>query len=170
MPHTNWRTALGQQNQSIKRPRARPRKVAPALIGKPTARFRGSSSSARREANLQLASAKRVKHQLEILLSISFLYLDLRRNGAPSPANRPYHWGRESALLGSLTACTCIVSVPHPFAFFLAKGWESKKLKVRSHAVRELAADPHADAARVPVVGAGWATTPVRAIPRAIAP
>jgi len=29
-------------------------------------------------------------------------------------------------------------SVPHPFAFFLAKGWETSNLKIRNHAVRDL--------------------------------
>ena len=38
----------------------------------------------------------------------------------------------------SLTACCCTSSVPHPFAFFLAKGWETANPKVRNHAVRDL--------------------------------
>jgi hypothetical protein len=29
-------------------------------------------------------------------------------------------------------------SVPHPFAFFLAKGWETANPKVRNHAVTDL--------------------------------
>ena len=28
--------------------------------------------------------------------------------------------------------------MPHPFAFFLAKGWETSNLKIRNHAVRDL--------------------------------
>ena len=82
---------LRQENQSIKRPR----NVAPALRRKPTTRSRGPSSSARRDANLQLASAKRVKHQVEILLSISFLLCRfVRGNGARESANGLCYWGK----------------------------------------------------------------------------
>jgi putative hydrolase of the HAD superfamily len=33
--------------------------------------------------------------------------------------------------------------MPHPFAFFLAKGWEPSNLKIRNHSVSELAAIVH---------------------------
>lgn len=119
---------LRQQNQSIKRPR----NVAPTRMGKRTTRSRGPSSSARKDANLQLASAKRVKHQVEILLSISFhICRFVRGNGAPGPANYLCPWGKQLALL---------------------------------------AADSDADTGRVPVVCAGLATAPVRAVPRAMIP
>jgi len=39
-----------------------------------------------------------------------------------------------------MTACFRICSVPHPFAFSLAKGWETAILEVRNHAVKELVA------------------------------
>jgi hypothetical protein len=39
---------------------------------------------------------------------------------------------------GPVTACLGTISVPHPFAFFLAKGWESAKPNVRNHAVGDL--------------------------------
>jgi hypothetical protein len=38
----------------------------------------------------------------------------------------------------SLTACFCTISVPHPFAFFLAKGWESANPDIRNHTVKDL--------------------------------
>jgi len=37
-----------------------------------------------------------------------------------------------------MTVCFCTNSVPHLFAFFLAKGWETTNHKVRNHAVRDL--------------------------------
>jgi hypothetical protein len=40
--------------------------------------------------------------------------------------------------------------VPHPFAFFLANGWESTNLKVRNHAVMAL---PHSAAQSPPAAG-----------------
>jgi hypothetical protein len=37
----------------------------------------------------------------------------------------------------SLTACLCTISVPHPFAFLLAKGWESANpQRTKSHGQR----------------------------------
>ena len=37
-----------------------------------------------------------------------------------------------------MTACFFTISVPHPFAFFLAKGWENANPNARNHTVRNL--------------------------------
>ena len=37
-----------------------------------------------------------------------------------------------------LTARFCTNSMPHPFAFFLANGWDATNLKVQIHTVRNL--------------------------------
>jgi len=39
-----------------------------------------------------------------------------------------------------MAACFCTCSVPHPFAFFQAKGWETANPKVRNYAVEDLGA------------------------------
>jgi hypothetical protein len=38
-----------------------------------------------------------------------------------------------------MTACLYTCSVPHPLAFFLAKGWDTANHEVRNHTVKELA-------------------------------
>jgi hypothetical protein len=40
-----------------------------------------------------------------------------------------------------MTACFSTFSVPHPFAFFLAKGCETENPQVRNHAVKDLEAN-----------------------------
>ena len=61
------------------------------------------------------------------------------------PTGRAVQRGTRAALeliaegANSPTACTCAISVPHPFAPFLAKGWEATNLKMRIAAVRDLA-------------------------------
>jgi len=46
--------------------------------------------------------------------------------------------GSSAITTRSLTICSYTSTVPHPFAFLLAKGWETTIHKVRNHAVREL--------------------------------
>jgi hypothetical protein len=54
------------------------------------------------------------------------------------PATTNPDWTGNCPAPRSLTVCSCTSTVPHPFTFFLAKGWETADHKVRNHTVKDL--------------------------------